>query len=48
MSPPLIPPKGGRRMKGMTRFLLSQTNQPVFSKFAMLGFYRLGKVTRDF
>ncbi|RLB99070.1 MAG: hypothetical protein DRH34_13130 [Deltaproteobacteria bacterium] len=47
--PPLLsPPKGGRRIKGMKRFLLSQANKPGFSKFMVPCFFRLGKKKWDF
>ncbi len=48
MPPLLSPPKGGRRMKGMKRFLLSQANKPIFSKFLIPGFFHLGNKTWDF
>lgn len=48
MPPLLSPPKGGRRIKGISRFLLSQTNQPAFSKFMVPGIFWLGRVTWDF
>jgi hypothetical protein len=48
MSPPLIPPKGGRRMKGIPRFLLSRDKLPDNFRFMIPGLFRLGTSTWDF
>jgi hypothetical protein len=47
MSPPLIPPEGGRRMEGMERFLLSYDKLPEKSCLWIPDFFRLGMETRD-
>ena len=48
-APPSYPPqKGGRRIKGISRFLLSQTKEPVLSGLILPGIFCLGAVTRDF
>ena len=49
MSPPFIPPKGGgRRKKGIWRFLLSHNKPPDNSSFMIPGLFRLGMESWDF
>jgi hypothetical protein len=47
-APPLIPPKGGRRIKGISRCLLSYDNLPIVSKFLVPDDFYLGMINRDF
>jgi len=47
MPPPLIPPKGGRRIKGIRRFLLSH-QKTEYCLLLIPDFFQIGNVNRNF
>ncbi len=48
MPPLLSPPKGGRRIKGIGRFLLTALKNDGSSYLLIPGFFHIGNVTWEF